>query len=163
MVASLRRRVSLTPIFINLRLPTSRSLKRSRRMTTAITPAFPPANPAKAAVRLQDAIFTTASVRAISSLSPVSIEVADSTGFVVGLQVVIDVEDDGHIQESVRITDIPDASHIVVESLTHTHDGRQIPFPMLQPGDKGTHCRVERIYPSSGIDIAVTSNLATIV
>jgi hypothetical protein len=127
-------------------------------------PGIPPANLAKAAVRLHDAIFTTASVKAISSGSPVSIEVADSTGFVVGLQVVVDVEDDRHVQESVTITEVPDASHIVVESLTHTHDGTQTPFPMLQPGDKGTLIAEWNEYtPSSGIDIAVTSNLATIV
>jgi hypothetical protein len=127
-------------------------------------PGIPPANPAKAAVRLHDAIFTTASVKAVSSGNPVSIEVADSTGFVVGLQVVVDVEDDRHIQESVAITDVPDATHVVVASLTHTHDGTKTPFPMLQPGDRGTLIAEWNEYtPSSGIDIAVTSNLATIV
>lgn len=127
-------------------------------------PGIPPANPAKAAVRLHDAIYTTASMKAVLNNSSVSIEVADSTGFVIGLQVVVDVEDDRHIQESVTITDVPDATHIVVESLTHTHDGTTTPFPILQPGDKGTLIGEWNEYtPSSGIDIAVTSNLATIV
>jgi hypothetical protein len=65
---------------------------------------------------------------------------------------------------AVTFAEAPDASRIVVESLTDTHDGTQIPFPMLQPGDKETLIAEWNEYtPSSGIDIAVTTNLATIV
>lgn len=126
-------------------------------------PGIPPANPARAAVRLQDAIYTTSSVRIDPSSSPVSIAVASSAGFVVGLRVILDVEDDRHIQEAVVVTEIPDESHIIVAEVDHTHDGTQGPFAVLQPGDKGALIAEWFEYtPSSGTDIAVTSNLATI-
>jgi hypothetical protein len=126
-------------------------------------PGIPPANPARAAVRLEDAVFTTASVKVDPSTSTVTIAVASSVGFVVGLRVILDAEDDRHIQEAVVITEIPDDSHIIVASVTHPHDGTLEPFPVLQPGEKGALISEWYEYtPSSGIDIAVTSNLATI-
>jgi hypothetical protein len=126
-------------------------------------PGIPPANPAKAAVRLQDAVYTTASVKIDRSASPVTIEVGSSAGIVAGLPVVLDVEDDRHIQETTLVTDVPDATHIVVASVVHAHDGTQSPVPVLQPGTKGAMIAEWFEYtPSSGIDIAVTSNLETI-
>lgn len=127
-------------------------------------PGIPPANPARAAVRLQDAVFTTSSVKIDASTSPVTVEVASSAGFVVGLRVILDVEDERHIQEAAVITEIPDAGHLIVAEVAHAHDGTQGPFAVLQPGDKGALIAEWNEYtPSSGIDIAVTSNLATIV
>jgi len=126
-------------------------------------PGIPPANPAKAATRLQDAVYTTSAGNVSASTGSVTLPVASSAGFVVGLQVVIDTEDDRHIQESAVITEIPDEQHIVVDRLVHPHDGQTAPFPVLQPGDKGTLIAEWNEYtPSSGTDIAITSNLATI-
>jgi hypothetical protein len=126
-------------------------------------PGIPPANPARAAVRLHDAVYTTSSVRIDVSTVAVTIAVASSTGFVVGLPVVLDAEDDRHIQESTLVTEIPDESHIMVAGVAYAHDGTQIPFAVLQPGDKGALVAEWYEYtPSSGTDIAVTSNLATI-
>lgn len=126
-------------------------------------PGIPPANPARAAVRLQDAVFTTSSATISAATGPVTIAVGSSANFVVGLSVIIDSEDDGHIQESAVILELPDDSHIVVDKIVHAHDGSEMPFPVLQPGDKGALIAEWFEYtPSSGVDIAVTSNLETI-
>ncbi len=126
-------------------------------------PGIPPANPARAAVRLQESVYTTCTSQVGPSAAAISLAVADSSGFITGLQVIIDVEDDRHIQEAVLITGIPDATHIVIAQLTHTHDGTALPFPILQPGEKGTLIAEWNEYtPSSGTDIAVTSNLTSI-
>ncbi|MEV8631965.1 hypothetical protein AB0395_09940 [Streptosporangium sp. NPDC051023] len=126
-------------------------------------PGVPPANPARAAVRLQDAVFTTSSVDVAVSANPVNIRVADSSGFVVGLPVVIDVEDDRQIQEAQMVTGIPDSRTITVARLAFAHRGTQGPVPILQPGEKGALIAEWNEYtPSSGTDIALTSNLSTI-
>jgi GH18 family chitinase len=68
-----------------------------------------------------------------------------------------------NIQESQIITAIPDATHITVQKLNYPHDGRTTPFPVVQPGEKGILISEWFEYtPTSGTDIAVTSNLATI-
>jgi hypothetical protein len=126
-------------------------------------PGIPPANPAKTATRLQDAVYTTSSANVSPSGDPATIEVASSSGFVIGLPVILDVEDDRHIQEAPVITAVPDANHITVATVTHPHDGAAGPFPILQPGDKGALIAEWNEYtPSSGTDVALTSNLATI-
>ncbi|MEW9556337.1 hypothetical protein [Nonomuraea sp. NPDC050783] len=126
-------------------------------------PGIPPANPARAAAHLQDAVYTTSSVDIAPSGNPVNIKVADSSGFVVGLPVVIDVEDERHIQEAQTITAIPDAKTITVAKLTFAHRGTQAPVPILQPSEKGALIAEWNEYtPSSGTDIAVTSNLGDI-
>jgi hypothetical protein len=126
-------------------------------------PGIPPANPERAATRLQDAVYTTSSGLIKASTSATTFPVASSVGFIVGLPVLLDVEDDQHIQEAPVITDIPDATHITVANLAQSHDGTKTPFPVLQPGDKGALIAEWNEYtPSSGTDIAVTSNLATI-
>jgi hypothetical protein len=123
-------------------------------------PGIPPANPERAAVRLHDAVYATSSAKVAPSSKKVSIPVSDSKGFIVGLPIVLDVEDQRHIQEAAVIVDIPDANHIVVEKLIHPHDGTDRPFPVLQPGDKGTLIAEWNEYtPSSGIDIEVNSDL----
>jgi hypothetical protein len=126
-------------------------------------PGIPPANPARSAVRLHDAVYTTCVTQVNASSNPVAIEVQSSIGFVAGLRVVLDSEDDRHIQEAVMITEIPDDTHIVVEGISHPHDGAATPFAVMQPGDKGAMVAEWYEYtPSSGVDIAVASNLATI-
>lgn len=126
-------------------------------------PGIPPANPARSAVRLQDAVYTTSADTLAAGPGPVSITVASTADFVVGLPVVIDVEDSSHAQEAVPLLEVTDATHLVVAALTYPHDGAAVPFPVLQPGDKGALIAEWFEYtPSSGTDIAVTSNLATI-
>jgi hypothetical protein len=64
-----------------------------------------------------------------------------SDGFSIGSTVVIDtypkVFDPANplVQESRRITDIPDKNHITVEALTHAHN--ETPFPIIQLGEEG--------------------------
>jgi hypothetical protein len=103
----------------------------------------------------------------------VTITVKDNKGFIVGHTAVLDSWDtkikdkDGKTitaQETQTITDVaPDGTHITVERLEHPHDGSQKPFPIMQAGEKGQLIAEWFEYtPSSGTDIAVTSNLATI-
>lgn len=126
-------------------------------------PGIPPANPERAAVRLHDAVYSTSTEKILAGNTAVSISVSSSDGFIVGLPVVLDVEDERHVQESTLILEIPDASHIVVEKVTHTHDGTERPFPILQPGDKGALIAEWNEYtPSSGIDIDINSSLNAI-
>ena len=126
-------------------------------------PGIPPANPAKAAVRLQESVYTTSQEDVAPSSDPVTISVDSTAGLVVGLQVVLDEEDDRHVQEAAVITEVPDDTHIVVARVAHAHDGTARPFPVLQPGDRGALIAEWNEYtPSSGTDIAVTSNLTTI-
>jgi hypothetical protein len=125
-------------------------------------PGIPPANPGRAAVRLQDAVYTTSSVDVQPSSGPVEIKVADSSAFVVGLPVVIDVQDDRQIQEATTVTEISQGK-IKVAGLKFAHHGSQAPVPILQPGEKGALIAEWNEYtPSSGTDIALTSNLSTI-
>jgi hypothetical protein len=102
--------------------------------------------------------------------TPVSIEVASSAGFVKGAKVVIDVDNDDVdpdkriFQETAVVVEVPDATHIVVDALKNPHNGSAgAPFPVLQPGERGSLIAEWNEYtPSSGIDIAVTSNLHSI-
>ncbi|TDU80693.1 hypothetical protein EDD91_7611 [Streptomyces sp. KS 21] len=127
-------------------------------------PGIPPANPGRVATRLQDAVYTTSSEKVIRSTGEKNIKVENSAGFVVGMPVVLDVEDQRHIQESVRITKIPaDGTTITVEKLNFDHDGTRTPFPVLQPGERGALIAEWNEYtPTAGTDIAVTSNLGGI-
>lgn len=126
-------------------------------------PGIPPANPGKLATRLQDAVYTTSSSNVASSTGPVTIRVESSAGFVVGLPVVLDVEDERHIQETARITAIPNSTQITVDKVAFAHNGSTTPFAVLQPGEKGALIAEWNEYtPTSGTDIAVTSNLSAI-
>ena len=114
-------------------------------------------------VRLQDAKYTTSSAKIAPSVGLVTIPVENSGDFKAGLKVVLDIEDDRHIQESSIVISIPDHNNIVVGGLVHSHDGTKEPFPVVQPGEKGILIAEWNEYtPTSGIDIAVTSNLTTI-
>lgn len=77
---------------------------------------------------------------------------------------VIDTADARGVQEAPTVTAIVDDTHLAVTALRFGHDGLTEPFPVLQPGARGALIAEWREYtPSSGIDIAMTSNLTTIV
>jgi hypothetical protein len=123
-------------------------------------PGVPPANPGRSAVRLQDTVYTTAAETVAAGAGPVIITVADSAGFVAGLPVVLDADDEHRRQESTRVVSIPDGTHLEVDGLAHAHEA---PFAVLQPGEKGALIAEWHEYtPSAGTDIALTSNLTTI-
>ena len=84
-----------------------------------------------------------------------------TTDFLVGAQVTLDTQESG-VQELQTVTAVPDATHITVAALANAHDGTT-PFPVVQAGENGVVIAEWNEYtPTSGIDIAVTSNLATI-
>ena len=96
-------------------------------------PGIPPANPARSAIRIEDAVYTTSASRLSASVAPwpnpdpQEIEVDSSVGFSqVGAQVVIDnrVDTDNDArnndlgkQEAQIITEIRDDKHITVRRL----------------------------------------------
>jgi hypothetical protein len=127
-------------------------------------PGIPPANPGKTAARLEDSVYTTSNVKVGPSTTPAAIPVDSSDGFVVGSTVVIDSVDDlDHVQEAQVITRVPDGRHIEVARLANAHDGTRGAFPIVQPGEKGALIAEWSEYtPTSGTDIAITSNLTTI-
>jgi hypothetical protein len=126
-------------------------------------PGIPPANPGKLLTRLQNAVYTTSSANVAPSAAPVTIKVESSAGFVVGLPVVLDTDDERHIQEAVRLVAIPNSTQITVEKVQFAHSGAPAPFAVLQPGEKGAFIAEWNEYtPTSGIDIAMTSNLSSI-
>jgi hypothetical protein len=130
-------------------------------------PGIPPANPGLSGVRLEDAVYTTSSASVQPSADPahpaVNIPVDSSAGFVVGLPVAIGPQGSPE-QELQMVTARPaDGTHITVEKLVNSHDGTSTPFLVFQPGEKGVLIAEWNEYtPTSGTDIKVTSNLATI-
>ncbi|MGW0877059.1 hypothetical protein ACWD3Z_42345 [Streptomyces sp. NPDC002740] len=126
-------------------------------------PGIPPANPSRTATRLQDAVYTTCSANVAASTAPVTIKVDNSANFVVGLPVLLDSADERGIQEAVLITAIPSSTQITVEKVGFAHNGASAPFPVLQPGEKGALIAEWGEYtPTSGTDIAITSDLSGI-
>ncbi|MFF2079122.1 hypothetical protein ACFVXG_30760 [Kitasatospora sp. NPDC058162] len=126
-------------------------------------PGIPPANPARTATRLQDAVYTTCSANIAPSTTPVIVKVDSSANFVVGLPVLLDVADERGIQEAVLITAVPGPNQIVLEKVQFAHNGTSSPFPVLQPGEKGALIAEWGEYtPTSGTDIAITSDLSGI-
>ncbi|MEU6665096.1 hypothetical protein [Streptomyces sp. NPDC046727] len=131
-------------------------------------PGIPPANPARTAVRLEEAVYATSKDVLGKTANPVTIRVDSSKDFLVGAQVVIDSADktdpaDGRVvQESQIITAIPDATRITVARLDRAHDGSVTPFAVLQPGTKGALIAEWNEYtPSSGTDIEIGSDLGS--
>ena len=125
---------------------------------------FPIVQPA---VAFEETVYTTCAAKVGpnpgSPNDPVVIPVIASSGFVVGQQVVIDSVDARRIQEAQVITDVPDATHITVAMLANEHDGGRVPFPIVQPGEKGTLiAEWDEYTPTSGTDIAVKSDLSAI-
>ncbi|MFI9407811.1 hypothetical protein [Nocardia sp. NPDC052316] len=131
-------------------------------------PGIPPANPARTATRLQDAVYAASTAVVRASDNPVTIKVDSTVGFVVGERVVIDSADsrdaEGRvIQETQPITSIPDSTRLVVARLGYDHDGSATPFAVIQPGMKGALIAEWNEYtPTSGTDIAITSDLTEI-
>ncbi|WP_228562320.1 hypothetical protein [Catenulispora rubra] len=126
-------------------------------------PGIPPANLAQNSPRTEDATVTTCATALSPSTQPVTIEVADTRGFVVGRDVVIDLAGDPNHQEAQRLIAVPDATHLTLAGLLHDHDGTTTPIPVIQPGEKGTLIAEWHEYtPTSGTDIKMTSNLTQI-
>ena len=113
---------------------------------------------------------TTCASKVSQSNKAVTIPVADSTNFAAGATAIIDNWDTQvdpttgiGIQETQTITAVPDKTHITVSWLKYTHDGTGTPFPVVQAGEKGLLIAEWFEYtPTSGTDIAVSSNLATV-
>jgi hypothetical protein len=58
---------------------------------------------------------------------------------------------------------VPDATHITLKSVSNAHDGSITAFPVRQAGEKGLLMAEWFEYtPSSGTDIAVSSDLTKI-
>jgi hypothetical protein len=133
-------------------------------------PGIPPANPASGPTSDQQySVAAVCSAKVNASSSPVTIPVDSSTGFNVGFSVVIDAfiynpaNPNANLQEQQIVTAVPDSTHITVQSLNKTHDGSLTPFAIVQPGETGVLIAEWFEYtPTSGTDIAVTSNLPTI-
>jgi hypothetical protein len=128
-------------------------------------PGIPPANPDGGGPIDDDTpqVGTSCNVGLASTSNPVSIPVADSSGFVPGATAIIDTWDSG-LQETTSIVAVPDATHITVQSLSNNHVAASgSSFPVVQASAKGILIGEWFEYtPTSGTDIAVTSDLTTI-
>jgi len=136
-------------------------------------PGIPPANPSQQSVRLEDSVYTTSSTKLnppIGGKANVEIEVGSSKGFIVGEHVVIDSgvaeiysPDNAGRQEKTTIIAIRDGTHITLAQVLYPHGSDDQPYAIVQPGEKGVLIAEWFEYtPTSGTDIAVTSNLATV-
>jgi hypothetical protein len=134
-------------------------------------PGIPPANPASSSsLDPAGAASAACNAKVPASLGPATLTVDSSSGFSFGSTVLIDTnwdpvtgKNDLKLQESQVITAIPDGTHITVQKLDKAHDGTTNPFPVVQRGEKGLLIAEWFEYtPTSGTDIAVTSNLASI-
>ena len=130
-------------------------------------PGIPPADP-NGGGPVDDGtpqVGTTCDVVLNPSAAPVTIAVADSTGLVAGATAIIDTWESG-VQENQTITGVPDKTHIIVQAMSNAHNPAQnqnLPYPIVQAGASGLLIAEWFEYtPTSGTDIAVTSNLATI-
>ncbi|GAF45490.1 hypothetical protein [Rhodococcus wratislaviensis] len=135
-------------------------------------PGIPPANPGGGPLPDDGTTVSTVSADVlIADVDPVDIQVQSSEGFRVGYTAVIDSYSNGATvggifttnQESQVITSVT-TGQITVERLLHGHDGSVTPIAIRQAGEAG-HLMAEwfEYTPTPGTDIAVTSNLATIV
>jgi len=114
-------------------------------------------------------VGTTCDEDLTASTAPVTITVADSTGFVVGATAIIDVfvaDPTTNVQEAQTITAVPDGTSITVQALSYDHspaNNNNDPFPVVQAGSKGTLIGEWFEYtPTSGTDIAINSVLSTV-
>ncbi|MEV5491078.1 hypothetical protein AB0L47_24280 [Streptomyces bobili] len=122
-------------------------------------PGIPPANPGSH--RPADSVVTTSKASVAASNSPVTIDVDSTDGFVVGQHVVIGSAGGlPNTQETQVINKINGPKQLIVGRLSNAHDGSQVPFPVIYPGEKGAIIAEWNEYtPSSGTDIQRTSNL----
>jgi hypothetical protein len=135
-------------------------------------PGIPPANPGGGPLPDSGAyVASQSSDKLAPSAGPVTLALDSSAGFVVGYTAIIDEYESGSMvggsfvtnQENQTIIAVPDATHITVERIEKPHDGSLKPFAVMQGGEKGQLMAEWFEYtPTSGTDIAVTSNLATI-
>lgn len=135
-------------------------------------PGIPPADPTNTMPVDYDDIQpvgTTCDQDLTASAAPVTITVADSTGFVVGATAIIDnfvAVPAANVQEAQTITAVPDGTHITVQALSYDHspaNNDNEPFPVVQAGSKGTLIAEWFEYtPTSGTDIAINSDLSTV-
>jgi hypothetical protein len=139
-------------------------------------PGIPPANPGGGLLPDSGAYVATQCraklPKSSQSGAPVTLPVDSSDGFIVGYYAIIDDYTSGYVdknkkfvtfQEQQKIVAVPDKTHITVQGLNHDHDGSSKPFPVTQGGEKGQLIAEWFEYtPTSGTDIKVTSNLATI-
>jgi hypothetical protein len=124
-------------------------------------PGIPAANPGTSPDD-GDYVATTSGDKVASSSGPVNLSVRTSDGFQPGFSAVIDSWDSG-VQETQAIIAIPDAKHITLKALANAHDGSVTPFAVRRAGEKGLLIAEWFEYtPTSGTDIAVTSNLGSI-
>jgi hypothetical protein len=127
-------------------------------------PAADPNNPDPLGDDETQPVGTTSTEVLAASASPVTITVADITGFVVGASAIIDTFASG-FQETQTITAVG-ADTITVAALTNAHspaNNGNDPYPVVQAGSKGLLIGEWFEYtPTSGIDIAVNSDLSTI-
>jgi hypothetical protein len=105
---------------------------------------------------------------------PVTLTVKSSAGFIVGRTAVIDSWDsrdpasdpqdpNSTLQEAQTIIAITDSTHITVERIEKPHATSPKPLPIMQAGEKGQLIAEWFEYtPTSGTDIAVSSDLQTI-
>jgi hypothetical protein len=120
-------------------------------------PGIPPANPADSGSSVMAA--TTTSQALTPSLSPVQITVESGAGFVVGYTALID---SGQNAESQLIVDAG-PTYLTVQYLVSAHDGSVTPLPIVQDYEAGVLIAEWNEYtPTSGTDIAVSSDLTTI-
>ena len=135
-------------------------------------PGIPPANPGGNPIPDDGtSVSTVSSDSMVAGPGPVVIAVKSSEGFRVGYTIVIDNYAEGTTvggvfttsQESQVIRAV-DVGKITVDRLDHDHDGSTLPISVRQAGEAG-HLMAEwfEYTPTPGTDIAVTSNLATIV
>ncbi len=130
-------------------------------------PGIPPANSNEAAVRLQDAVYSTTSTEVNGPVNGMVLDLQSAKGFTVGARVLVDSgvhirADQFGWQEEAIVTGIS-GNAITLKSLLYSHGGDSASYVVMQPGEKGTLIAEWNEYtPTSGTDIAVTSNLATI-
>jgi hypothetical protein len=134
-------------------------------------PGIAPANPGGDAAPDDGVYVATASNDTVGpSTGQVTLTVVSSAGFGVGQTAIIDSWEPyasgstvQTVQEQQQIVAVPDGTHITVAKLLNAHDGSSTPFPVIQAGETGMLIAEWFEYtPTSGTDIAVTSNLETI-
>jgi hypothetical protein len=120
-------------------------------------PGIPPANPAGNGSSVIAA--TNSSERLSPSIKPVKITVESSVGFIVGYVAQVDCGQNAEKQLIVEVG----RSSITVQRLVSAHDGSTTPLLIAMDSEAGTLIAEWNEYtPTSGTDIAVTSNLTTI-
>jgi hypothetical protein len=117
-------------------------------------------------------VGTTCSETIEPSSTPVALTVADTTGFIVGANAIIDSfnpDPAKNVQETQIIKAVDTTTNqITVAALTYQHPkpdtpGEPVSFPVVQAGSKGLLIAEWFEYtPTSGTDIVVNSDLTTI-